>query len=399
MTTICVIGAGIVGLAVARELAIRRPGIDVQILEKEPGVARHQTGHNSGVVHAGLYYKPGSAKAVLCRRGARMLEEFCHEHGVEFDRRGKTVVALNEEELGPLREIQRRARENGVPGVTWLDRAQLRDREPHVSGVAALWSPATAIVDYVAVTEALAKDAVERGAQLHLSSPVTGLRRDGAAVIVEAGGRTIAADLVISCTGLQSDDIVELAGVDPNPKIVPFRGEYFTLAPRAKHLVRGLVYPVPDPRYPFLGVHFTPDLRGEVHVGPNALLALAREGYKRSDVSGADLRAILGWPGFWRMAKTHWATGARELAASLSIRLAARAARRYLPELGPDDLTRAGAGVRAQAVDRSGDLVDDFRISSAPGLVLVRNAPSPAATASLAIAERICAIALDGEQP
>ncbi|MGV9254374.1 L-2-hydroxyglutarate oxidase [Streptomyces sp. NPDC003697] len=387
---LAVVGAGIVGLAVARQLCLQRPGWEVVVVDKEPAVARHQTGHNSGVIHAGIYYSPGSLKARLCRRGVRLLEDFCDEQGIPYARLGKLVVALDDRESVRLRDIRDRALANGIPDVRMLGPAGIRDIEPHVAGVAALHSPSTSVVDFTAVARALADDIGRRGGTVRLSSEVTAMRETTSEVVLETTGGDIRADRVIVCAGLQSSRVAALAGDDDDPRIVPFRGEYYRLTQRSSGLVRGLVYPVPDPRYPFLGIHLTRRINGSVDVGPNAVLALALQGYRRTDASLRDLADILGWSGFRSMARRHWRTGVREMLGSLSRRYFLAQARRYLPELGLRDLVAAPAGVRAQALRSDGSLVDDFWITTRQRVTLVRNAPSPAATSSLAIAEHIC---------
>ena len=384
-----VVGAGIVGLAVAREVSRRLPGAQVTVFDKEDRLAAHQTGHNSGVVHAGLYYRPGSLKARMCARGVPLLREFCAEHGVPFRELGKLVVALDAGELPALEEIERRARGNAVPDLVRLDAAGMREIEPHVSGVAALHSPHTAVVDYPRVCAALAAEVERAGGTVLLSSAVTALRQEADGVVLVAAGRTHRFDHVVACAGLSSDAVTAMAGPPDELRIVPFRGEYFWLRPDKAELVRGLVYPVPDPRYPFLGVHLTRSVDDHVHVGPNAVLALSREGYRRRDVNLRDLREIAAWPGSWRLAAAHWRSGVAEIAGSASRRLYASHVRRYLPQVTAADLTPAPAGVRAQAVDRRGNLVDDFALLRRGRVLVVRNAPSPAATSSLAIAEHL----------
>jgi L-2-hydroxyglutarate oxidase LhgO len=388
-----VVGAGIVGLAVAREITRRMPGALVTVLDKESRIAAHQTGRNSGVVHAGLYYKPGSLKATLCARGVPLLREFCSEYDVPYRELGKLVVALDENEIGALDEIERRARGNGVPDLVRLDRAGLREIEPHVEGLAALHSPRTAVVDYVAECAALVEEITAAGGAVQLNTAVTELDQDSIGVRVVAGGSTYRFDQVIACSGLSSDSLARMLGAADDLRIVPFRGEYFRLAPDKADLVRGLVYPVPDPRYPFLGVHLTRGVDDSVHVGPNAVLALAREGYRRRDVSLGDLRDIAAWPGAWRLAGAHWRSGLAEMAGSASRRVYAGRVRRYLPQVEPGDMTPIPAGVRAQAVDRTGALVDDFALLERGPVLVVRNAPSPAATSSLAIAEHLVDVA------
>jgi (S)-2-hydroxyglutarate dehydrogenase len=390
---VAVIGGGILGVAVAREVLQRQPDADVTVIEKEDRLASHQTGRNSGVVHAGLYYQPGSIKAVLCRRGVGLLEAFCEERGIRRIACGKVLVALDEVERGRLDDIQERARANGVPGVKIIGPEELKEIEPHVQGVAALHSPATSIVNYTEVTTALGADAVAAGAKIRLGHEVVGIRLAGAEVVIDsrtpAGTENEAFDQVIACGGLQSDRLAEMAGDGPDPVIMPFRGEYYALKPERRGLVNGLVYPVPDPRYPFLGVHLTPRVDGEVLIGPNAVLALAREGYNWRTIVPADLAEIARTPAFWRFARRHWRTGIREMYGSLSKRRFIAAARAYVPELTADDVVPATAGVRAQALESDGGLVDDFRISIRDRVVILRNAPSPAATSSLAIAEHV----------
>ncbi|MGI5322759.1 L-2-hydroxyglutarate oxidase [Actinomadura nitritigenes] len=386
-----VVGAGILGLAIARRLTATRPGARVTVLDKEARVAAHQTGHNSGVAHAGLYYAPGSLKATLCRRGIGLLKEYCAEKGLPYEECGKVVVARDAGELGPLEEIGRRATANGVPGLRRLTAAELREIEPHAAGVAALHSPTTAIVDFPAVARAFADDVAEGGGEVRLGFEVVRLGRAGDRVRVGSAGEELVFDLLIVCAGLQSDRVARLAGDAAEPAIVPFRGEYYRLVPSRTDLVRGLIYPVPDPRYPFLGVHFTRRVDGGVDVGPNAVLALAREGYRRRDVRPADLWETLRFPGFRHLARRHWRTGAKELYGSAVKRAFVAQARGFVPELTADDVVAAPAGVRAQAVDPDGSLVDDFRIGRVGPVVTVRNAPSPAATSSLAIAEHITA--------
>jgi L-2-hydroxyglutarate oxidase LhgO len=384
-----VVGAGILGLAIARELTLRRPGTRVVVLEKEDRVGAHQTGHNSGVVHAGIYYRPDSLKAELCTRGRLLLRDYCAERGLPYDERGKLVVAVDASELGRLDALERSATANDVPGLRRIDAQEISAIEPHVTGVAALHSPATAITDFVAVAEALAADVRVSGGEVLLSCAATGISRvvDGLEVLTEGGPHRF--DRVVVCAGLQADRVGRWVDGRADPRIVPFRGEYLTVVPAKQDLVRGLVYPVPDPRYPFLGVHFTRRVTGELEVGPNAILALAREGYGRGDLRLADVRDVLTWPGSWRMAARHWRTGVREVRGSLSVGAYLRDAQRYLPDLRREDVERGRCGIRAQAVGRDGALVDDFRIHQADGVATIRNAPSPAATSSLAIAEHV----------
>lgn len=388
--TVGIIGAGIVGLATARLLA--QAGVPVTVFEKEADVAQHQTGHNSGVVHAGIYYKPGSAKARMTRRGVSLIKDYCAGNGLAYDERGKLVVARNEAETVKLKELERRSLANGVPGVKWLSGAELRELEPDVAGVAALLSPSTAIVDYVSICRSFGQDVTRHGGQVLVRTPVTAVRVAGEdRVEVQTPGGAHQLSRLVICAGLQADLLARQAGDAAAPEIIPFRGEYLRLRPHARDRVRRLIYPVPDPRYPFLGVHLTPRVDGEADLGPNAVLALAREGYRRTDVSLAELRRLSRSGAFWRLARQHWMTGARELRGSLIRRSYLAEARTYLPWLTMGDVTPAPAGVRAQAVDPNGALVDDFRISQVGPVTSIRNAPSPAATASMAIAEHIVA--------
>lgn len=382
-------GAGILGLALARELQRRDPAARITVLDKESRIAVHQTGHNSGVVHAGLYYAPGSLKAQLCTRGRELLRDYCAQHRLPYDERGKLVVARDESELPALRELESRSRANGVPGLRAVEGSEISQLEPNVRGVAALHSPHTAIVDYGAIAAAYAGEIVAGGGAVRLGFEVERIEANGAGVHLAGPQEQLAFDRVVLCAGLQSDRLARLAGDGPAPAIVPFRGEYFRLVRGREGLVRGLVYPVPDPAYPFLGVHFTPRVDGSVDIGPNAVLALAREGYRRRDVRLADLRDLLRAPGLARFARVHWRAGARELRSSLSRRAYLAEARRFVPSLRDADVVRAPAGVRAQALGADGALLDDFQISHLGAVTAIRNAPSPGATSSLAIAEYI----------
>ena len=393
-----VIGAGIIGVAVARRLQLVAPDAAVTVLEKEDRVAAHQTGHNSGVVHAGLYYAPGSLKARLCRRGMGLLRDFCAEHGLAYDERGKLVVARDAVERKRLRAIEARATENGVPDLRWLEGSELATLEPNVVGVAALHSPHTALVDFRGVTQALAADVAAASGSVLLRSMVTGVTQARGEVRVLAGETEHAFDRLIVCAGLQADRVARLAGDDDAPAIVAFRGEYWRLVDERRDLVHRLIYPVPDPALPFLGVHFTPRIDGTVDIGPNAVLALSREGYRRADVDIREVAEIARSRAFRRLAVKHWRTGLAELRGSLSRRAFLVDARRFVPSLRYDDVKPAPAGVRAQAVDPDGSLVDDFRITRLGGVVAVRNAPSPAATSALAIAEHIVSLAVEDRQ-
>ncbi|MBM0128041.1 L-2-hydroxyglutarate oxidase [Pimelobacter simplex] len=387
--TIGIVGGGIVGLAVGRELVRRRPGVTVVVLEKEDRLAAHQTGHNSGVVHAGIYYRPGSLKAELCTRGRALMRDYCAEHAIAYVECGKLVVAVDQTELPRFEALARTAHENAVPGLRRLDATALRDVEPHAAGLAALHSPRTAITDYVAVAQAMAREIVAAGGAVHLGTEVVGVSRAVGGLSVMAGGEEHRVDELVVCGGLQSDRLGRLVGGPATPRIVPFRGEYMKVHPAKEDLVRGMVYPVPDPAYPFLGVHFTRRVGGGLEVGPNAFLAFSRDGYGRTSLSPRDLSDTLAYGGFWRFARRHWRTGVGELRGVLSRTAYMRGAQRYVPEIGPGDVTRAGLGLRAQAVEADGSLVDDFVIQHSNGVTVVRNAPSPAATSSLAIAEHV----------
>lgn len=384
-----IIGGGIVGVALARTLAQR--GASVTVLEKEARLSQHQTGHNSGVVHAGLYYAPGSLKATLCAAGRISIRDFCQEKGLPYREVGKLVVAVDDSELGALAEIERRSIENGVPDLVRIDDvSRLREIEPHVAGVAAVHSPHTAVVDYAAITDAMAQDVRAAGGQILLHSEVTGIRLENGRVRVITPLGEHVFDRVIACAGLQSDIVAQLVGADPSPKILPFRGEYWELAPERTDLVKGMIYPVPDPRFPFLGVHFTRGVYDNVHVGPNAVPALAREGYKWLSVSLKDTWESLKWPGAWPLAKQHWRMGVDEISGSLIKPLYFQKARRFVPELKMSDLEyKSAAGVRAQAWGKGGELLDDFAVDQVGPVTILRNAPSPAATSSIAIADYV----------
>ncbi|TQJ30587.1 L-2-hydroxyglutarate oxidase [Microbacterium sp. SLBN-146] len=386
MTQYGVIGAGIVGLAVARALTQR--GHDVVVFEKEDRVAAHQTGHNSGVVHAGIYYAPGSLKAELCAKGRVATRDYCLERGLPYREVGKLVIAVDESELPALAGLEKKATANGVPGLARVDESGIRDIEPAATGVGALHSPHTAVVDYVAIAEEMAKDVTDAGGEVLLGAEVTGIRVQGDRVTIETPRATRTVDRLVVCAGLQSDAVAKLVGADPSPRILPFRGEYWELDPARADLVRGMIYPVPDPRFPFLGVHFTRGFDDHVHVGPNAVPALAREGYRWRDVSFGDTWASLTWPGALPLARQHWRMGVYETWGSVSKSAYYRRARKFVPELRLEDLTRkTAAGVRAQAWGRDGALLDDFAIDTVGPVTLLRNAPSPAATSSMAIAE------------
>ncbi len=387
---VVVVGGGIVGLATAKALLTRRPR-RVVVLEKEAEVAAHQTGHNSGVIHSGLYYKPGSLKAETCTRGRALLEAFCRERGVRFDTCGKIVLAVRAEQIAQLDELERRGRANGLTGMRRIGPERIRELEPNVAGVAALHVPETGIVDYRDVARAYAASIVEDGGEVRVATKLVSVARDGGEIVLETTSGTLRARALVNCAGLHSDRVARMCGVDPEVRIVPFRGEYYELVESKRSLVRNLVYPVPNPEFPFLGVHFTRMIGGGVEAGPNAVLALRREGYRKTSFSLSDAWATAAYPGFWRLAAKYWRTGAGEVWRSWNKRAFVEALRDLVPSLAEGDLVPGGAGVRAQALTRGGALVDDFAIVESERMVHVLNAPSPAATASLAIGQAIAA--------
>ena len=391
MARYVVIGGGIVGLATAYRLTEKRPGAEVTVVEKEQRLGAHQTGHNSGVIHAGVYYRPGSLKARLCAAGSRSMARFCEEHGIPYRICGKLIVATEESELPRLHALHERALANGLP-VTLLTPKQAREYEPHVSAVAAMHVASTGIVDFGEVCRVLAGLLEKAGATVQLGTRVTGIRtrRNGSLVVATTAG-DLPADGLVNCAGLHADRVARMAGIRPSARIVPFRGEYYELLPHRRDLVRGLIYPVPDPHFPFLGVHLTRMIDGSVHAGPNAVLALAREGYGWGRIRPRDVAEAAMYPGLWRLASRHLRYGLSEVRRSLSPRVFAASLARLVPEITAADLVRAGAGVRAQAIAPSGELVDDFLIETRNRQVHVLNAPSPAATSSLEIATHIVA--------
>ena len=388
MYDFAVIGGGIVGLSTAWTLLRRYPGAGVVVLEKEETLAGHQTGHNSGVIHSGVYYKPGSMKARFAREGGNRLVELCEEHGVAYEICGKVIVATEPEEIPRLRNIYERGIENGL-AVEKIGPEELGELEPYATGLAALKVPSTGIVDFVGVAGAFARMIADEGGELRVGTEVTGISETGDRVELRTSGESILARVLINCAGLHSDRVAALAGVETGARIVPFRGEYYDLAPKSRHLVKNLIYPVPDPSFPFLGVHFTRKVQGGVETGPNAVLGLAREGYKKTDFRARDLAEVLSYPAFWRLASRNWRTGAGEVFRSLSKKAFVRGLRRLVPQVEEDDLVPVEAGVRAQALMKDGTLADDFLIVEGERSVHVLNAPSPAATACIPIGEAI----------
>ena len=392
---VAIIGTGIVGLATARALLERAPRARIAMLEKEARIATHQTGHNSGVIHSGIYYRPGSYKARLCVEGARLMAEFCQARGIKVEQCGKVIVATREAELPRLQMLHERGTANGVPGLTMIERDRLRELEPHAAAIRGIHSPATAIVDYGEVAQTLARELTAGGVTIRTGAEVTSIAREPDGIRLGTVRDEVRARGLVNCAGLYSDAIARLAGADPDVRIIPFRGEYYMLRPERRELVRGLIYPVPDPEFPFLGVHFTRTVHGDVEAGPNAVLAFAREGYRFGTVRLGEVAGTLGYRGFWAMAARYWRTGAYEMYRSLSKRAFVQALQRLVPDLRDEDVVPGGSGVRAQAVSPDGALVDDFRIVSAAGAIHVLNAPSPAATASLAIGRHIAGLAVD----
>jgi L-2-hydroxyglutarate oxidase LhgO len=388
-----VIGGGIIGLATALEVTRRFPRLRLAILEKEDGVARHQSGHNSGVIHSGVYYKPGSLKARLCVEGARAMVEFCSRHGIPHEVCGKVIVATRQDEVPRLEELQRRGEASGIAGLRLLSSGELQELEPHCRGVLALHVPATGITDYAQVCAKYAELVQAQGGEIRFRSRVTGFVRSGGETVVQSASGDYAARLVINCAGLFSDRISQMAGAHIDGRVIPFRGEYYDLAPARQHLVRNLIYPVPDPRFPFLGVHFTRRINGTVDAGPNAVLAFRREGYRKTDFSVRDFAGTVTYPGFWRMASRYWRNGIAELHRSWRKRVFVEALQRLVPEVAEADLVAGGSGVRAQVLRADGSLVDDFLFVPHQNMLHVMNVPSPAATASLPISRTIVELA------
>ena len=392
---VAIIGGGIVGLATALGLLEAQSGLRLVVLEKEARVARHQTGHNSGVVHSGVYYQPGSLKARLCVEGVRKLRDFCDIEGLAYEPYGKVLVAVDESEVPALEEIHRRGTENGVEGLRQLDPAGIREIEPYAVGVAGLHVPGTASVDFQQIAEAMSRRVEHLGGVVRPKAEVVSIADGGSQLALSTKAGDITAGYLVNCAGLQSDRMARMAGADPQVQIVPFRGEYYELKDERSYLVNGMIYPVPDPRFPFLGVHFTKTVTGGVEAGPNAVLALSREGYDWGSLDTGDLWETLRNPGLWVVARKYWKTGIGEMVRSASPRAFVAALQRLVPAIRVQDVVRAGAGVRAQAMDRQGNLLDDFAIEESSRALHVLNAPSPAATASLAIGEHLAGVVLE----
>lgn len=386
---VVVVGGGIVGLAVARELLMRRPGLSLAVLEKETELGQHQTGHNSGVIHSGIYYAPGSLKARACVAGAEALKRYLDEKNIPYKLCGKVIVATDEEELPRLQTLYERGVANQVPGLKMVEQDELRELEPHVAGIRALWSPATGIVDFGKVAASYADDIREMGGIIRRDHEVTGITRKAGRSLVTTIKGEFEAKTVVTCAGIQSDRVSMMTGAPRNPRMVPFRGDYYILNPERASLVRSNIYPVPDPRFPFLGVHFTPRMNGDIWLGPNAVLAFSREGYRFRDINPGDLVDMFGYKGFRQFARANWRTGKDEMVRDLSKKQFLATLQRYIPELTMDDLLPGPSGVRAQALSEDGKLVDDFVFDRGEGVLHVRNAPSPAATSSLRIGSMI----------
>ena len=389
MDDVIVIGGGIVGLATAYKLLEQKPGLKLRILEKEKSIGLHQSGHNSGVIHSGIYYKPGSMKAKNCRRGVGELLLFCDKFNVQYDLCGKVIVAVNSEEVNRLDALYKRGLENGISDVRIVDSQELKDLEPHATGIKAIHVPSTGIINYTSVVDELAKQIIKRGGEIKTKATVKGFVRKAGECIVNTQMCDYPTELVINCAGLYSDKIAQLAGENSSISIIPFRGEYYVLKPESRHLVNSLIYPVPDPRFPFLGVHFTRRIDGSVEAGPNAVLATAREGYRRRDFSFQETWELLTNPGFWKIGRNYWKTGMGEYTRSLFKPLFVKALQHLVPAIQGSDLVPGESGVRAQAMDKTGKLLDDFSIVQSERFIHVLNAPSPAATASFAIGSTI----------
>jgi len=392
---IAIIGGGILGLSTAMQLAEKAPQWKVAVLEKEEELATHQTGHNSGVLHSGIYYRPGSHKAQFCVAGLNNLVKFCDENEIEYQRCGKVIVATHESELGRLQDLYDRGTANGVPDLEVVDPERLKEIEPYVSGVKALWAPHTGIVDFAKVAGVYANKFQQAGGDIFTGAPVHKITRSPGSVSLETGKGTLQAKNLINCAGLYADKVATMSGEKVGVRIIPFRGEYYTLKPESHHLVNGLIYPVPDPRFPFLGVHYTRNIHGHVEAGPNAVLALRREGYRKRDFSLSESLGSLAYPGFWKMSAKFWKIGMGEIYRSYSKGVFLKDLQRLLPEIQNSDLASGGSGVRAQAVASDGTLLDDFSIIEGQGSIHVLNAPSPGATSSYAIGEHIAGLAVN----
>ncbi len=386
---IIIIGAGIVGLATALKTLEKNPSLRIAILEKENKIAAHQTGHNSGVIHSGIYYKPGSMKAVNCIQGYKMLLDFCNKENVKYELCGKIIVALNEAELQSLDNIFKRGNENGLKGIRYISKEEMKDIEPHVSGVKGIFVPQTGIIDYKAVAKKYADKISQAGGEIITGEEVLCIKKDASTLKIITAGNEYSTKLLVNCAGLFSDKITNMTGLKNSFRIIPFRGEYYQLKKEKEYLVKNLIYPVPDPAFPFLGVHFTRMVGGGIEAGPNAVLSFKKEGYKKSDFSFSDTMRTLTWPGFQKIAFKYWRTGFGEILRSFSKKAFTAALQHLIPELKEDDLIPGGAGVRAQASDKHGGLIDDFLIIEDKNVINVCNAPSPAATSSLSIGDKI----------
>jgi|TARA_B110000263_G_C15285734_1_gene500684 L-2-hydroxyglutarate oxidase LhgO len=390
---VVVVGGGIIGLATSMKLTQDFPNLKVAVLEKEKEVAQHQTGHNSGVIHAGIYYAPGSQKANFCSTGGKLLRNFCDEYGIGYDMCGKLIVATDDSEVPQLEDLFKRGTENGAEGLRMVDREEIKDIEPYSAGVKAILSPNTGIIDYFEVSQAYATRMRENGGDLLTNVEVISMENRDNLVYINTTSGTIAAKYVLNCAGLHADTVARMMGVDVGVKIVPFRGEYFSIIPEKEHMVKGLIYPVPNPSMPFLGVHFTRRINGSVEAGPNAVLAFAREGYKKTDVNLKDTLETLSYSGFWKMSAKYWKVGMHEQYRSLVKGVFVKSLQKLMPEITGDDLGAPGAGVRAQVIDSNGGLLQDFAIEASPNAIHVLSAPSPGATSSLTISEYIVDLA------
>ncbi|MCS5650691.1 MAG: L-2-hydroxyglutarate oxidase [Dehalococcoidia bacterium] len=390
---VVVVGGGIIGLATSMKLTQDFPNLKVAVLEKEKEVAQHQTGHNSGVIHAGIYYAPGSQKANFCSTGGKLLRDFCDEYGIAYDMCGKLIVATDDSEVPQLEELFKRGTENGAQGLRMVNQEEIKDIEPYSAGVKAILSPNTGIIDYFEVSQAYATRMRENGGDLLTNVEVISIENKDNLLYINTTSGTVVAKYVLNCAGLHADTVARMMGVDVGVKIVPFRGEYFSIIPEKEHMVKGLIYPVPDPSMPFLGVHFTRRINGSVEAGPNAVLAFAREGYKKTDVNLKDTLGTLSYSGFWKMSAKYWKVGMHEQYRSLVKGVFVKSLQKLMPEITGDDLGDPGAGVRAQVIDSNGGLLQDFAIEASANAIHVLSAPSPGATSSLTISEYIVDLA------